>query len=95
MAQRCAGDLHQPRKRLTQLQDQVNRSGGGQRKDDQQADKGCAGLGKQTEACKDHGEKISATMKGMGSELSVSANISRRVCAMSVLTCIARACRER
>jgi hypothetical protein len=36
-------------------------------------------------------QKISTTKNGMGSELSVSANISNRVCAMSVLTCIARA----
>jgi hypothetical protein len=35
-------------------------------------------------------QKTSTTKKGMGSELSVSANISKRVCAMSVLTCAAK-----
>src|SRR6267143_295233 len=54
--QRRTGDLHQPRKRLTQLQDQINRPCRRQRKDEQRADNDCGGSGKQAEACKDDGE---------------------------------------
>src|SRR5262245_56238519 len=56
VAQRKAGNLHQPRKRLTQLEDQKNRAGSRHRKDEQGADNDSVGFGEQTEARKDHGE---------------------------------------
>ena len=40
-------------------------------------------------------QKINTTRNGIGIELSVCVNSSKRVCAISVLVCIARACRER
>src|ERR1700746_767929 len=40
-------------------------------------------------------QKISTTRNGIGIELFVCANSSRRVCAMSVAICTALACRER
>jgi hypothetical protein len=40
-------------------------------------------------------QKISTTRNGIGIELSACANSSKRVCAKSVLICIARAWSER
>src|SRR5215813_1595002 len=56
VAQRSAGNLHQAREGLIELEHQKNRAGRRQRKNEQRTDNDSIGLGEQTEACKDYGE---------------------------------------
>ncbi len=84
-----------PAKWLTQLQDQVDRPGGRQCKNEQRAENSYAGLANRPKLSKMMvSQKISTTRNGIGIELFVCANSSRRICAMSVAICRAFSLQE-